>query len=165
MKTKRTVVNAIGFLTFSAMLVAAQMQMPASTPATSKATDVSAAPKTLTGTVSDSMCGAKHMAKDKSAADCTRECVKAGSDYALVVGGKVYALKGDKTALDKYAGQRATVQGMLDGNNINVQSITAAKKAAAPNGKMGSDHMKMDQMKGMGQTDQASQPDKEAPQK
>jgi hypothetical protein len=64
-----------------------------------------AAGKTLTGVVSDSMCGAKHMAKDKSAADCTRECVKAGSDYALVVGDKIYPLKGDKVELDKYAGQ------------------------------------------------------------
>jgi hypothetical protein len=107
--------------------------------------------KTLTGVVSDSMCGAKHMAKDKSAADCTRECVKAGSNYALVAGGKVYPLKGDKAELDKYAGQRATVKGTLDGNNINVQSITGAKKAAATAGKMGSDHMKMDDMRGMGE--------------
>jgi hypothetical protein len=108
-----------------------------------------AAGKTLTGVVSDSMCGAKHMAKDKSAAECTRECVKAGSDYALVVGDKIYPLKGDKGELDKYAGQRATVKGTLDGSNINVQSITGGNKPTA--GKMGSDHMKMDDMKGMGE--------------
>ena len=114
--------------------------------------------KTLTGVVSDSMCGAKHMAKDKSAAECTRECVKGGSDYALVVAGKVYPLKGDKAELDKYAGQRATVKGTLEGSNVNVQSITAAKKAAAPVGKM--NHMKMDDMKGMGQMDQGAQTDK-----
>jgi hypothetical protein len=107
-----------------------------------------AAAKTLSGVVSDNMCGAKHMAKDKSA-DCTRECVKTGSDYALVVGDKIYPLKGDKAELDKYAGQRATVKGTLDGNNINVQSITGAKKAVASAGKM--DHMKMDDMKGMGE--------------
>ena len=108
------------------------------------------AAKTLTGVGSDSMCGAKHMAKDKSAAECTRECVKAGSDYALVDGAKVYPLKGDKAELDKYAGQRVTVKGTLDGNNFNVESITAAGKAAAPAVKMGSDQMKMDDMKGMG---------------
>jgi hypothetical protein len=90
------------------------------------------------------------MAKDKSA-DCTRECVKTGSDYALVVGDKIYPLKGDKAELDKYAGQRATVKGTLDGNNINVQSITGAKKAVASAGKM--DHMKMDDMKGMGEAE------------
>lgn len=116
--------------------------------------------KTFTGMVSDSMCGAKHMAKDKSAAECTRECVKAGSDYALVTGAKVYTLKGDKTELDKYAGQRATVKGSLDGNNFNVQSIMAAKKAAASTGNM--NHMKMDDMKGAGQMDQGSQAEKKS---
>jgi hypothetical protein len=42
--------------------------------------------ETLTGTVSDTMCGKSHMMPGKSDADCTRACVKEGSDYALVVG-------------------------------------------------------------------------------
>lgn len=86
------------------------------------------ASKTLTGVVSDSMCGAKHMAKDKTAAQCTRECVKTGMDYALVVGKKVYVLKGDKTEIDKLAGKRATVKGSVSGNTVTVESIAAAKK-------------------------------------
>ena len=46
--------------------------------------------QTLTGEVSDAMCGAKHeMGKP---ADCTRACIKHGSKYALVVGDKVYTL-------------------------------------------------------------------------
>ena len=84
-----------------------------------------AAIKTLTGVVSDSMCGAKHMA-NKTPAECTRECVKAGSDYALVVGKEVYVLKGDQTAIDKFAGNRATVKGAVSGNTVTVQSIAAA---------------------------------------
>jgi hypothetical protein len=32
--------------------------------------------QTLTGTVSDAMCGAHHMMQGASAAQCTRECVK-----------------------------------------------------------------------------------------
>jgi hypothetical protein len=83
---------------------------------------------TLTGIVSDSMCGAKHMAKDKSAADCTRECIKSGSDYALVVGSKVYTLQGDKAQIDKLAGERATVKGKVSGNSVVVESIAAASK-------------------------------------
>jgi hypothetical protein len=86
------------------------------------------ATKTLTGVVSDSMCGAKHMAKDKTAAQCTRECIKTGMDYALVVGKKVYVLKGDKTEIDKLAGQRATVKGSVSGNTVTVESIAAAAK-------------------------------------
>src|ERR1700751_2493103 len=46
--------------------------------------------QTLTGTVSDAMGGAHHMMQGASAAQCTRECVKQGSDFALVSAGKVY---------------------------------------------------------------------------
>jgi len=89
---------------------------------------VSGAEQTFTGTVSDSMCGKQHMMKGKSAAECTRECVKSGSDYALIVGDKVYTLKGDKSAIDKYAGEKATVKGTEKGDAITVSSISAAKK-------------------------------------
>src|SRR5207249_9068502 len=71
------------------------------------------AAQTFTGVVSDSMCGKKHMAKD--AAQCTRACVKSGSDYALFVGDKVYTLKGDKTAIDQFAGKPALVTGTAKG--------------------------------------------------
>ena len=83
--------------------------------------------QTLTGTVSDTMCGAQHMMKDVSAAKCTRECVKQGSDYALVSGGKVYTLKGKSSELDKYAGQNVTLIGKVSGNTVTVDSISAAK--------------------------------------
>ncbi len=123
MKTRRAVVNTIAFLTLSAMLMAAQMQMPASKPANS-----SAAPKTLTGTVSDAMCGAHHMAKDKTAAECTRVCVKQGTKYALVVGKKVYTLEGHEEELDKLAGMEATVKGKVSGETVAVQSVESAMK-------------------------------------
>ena len=84
--------------------------------------------KTLTGVVSDSMCGAKHMGTNKTPAECTRECVKAGSDYALVVGKEVYVLKGDQASIDKFAGERATVKGAVSGIVVTVQSIAAAKQ-------------------------------------
>ena len=85
------------------------------------------ATKSLTGTVSDSMCGKTHMMKGASAAQCTRECVKSGSDYALVVGDKVYTLKGDKTAIDKFAGANVIVKGKLSGNTLTMESIKAAQ--------------------------------------
>lgn len=82
--------------------------------------------KTLTGVVTDTMCGAKHMMKDKSAADCTRICVKQGMHYGLLVGTKVYALEGDTAAIDKLAGQRATVTGTVSGDNVKVDEIRVA---------------------------------------
>jgi len=85
-----------------------------------------AAGKTYTGTVSDAMCGAKHMG---SAAECTRGCVKKGSKYALVVGDKVYTLEtSDQAALDaldKQAGAKATVTGTEKDNTITVSSVKA----------------------------------------
>lgn len=83
----------------------------------------SAATTTLSGVVSDSMCGAKHMMKNKTPAECTRECVKSGSDYALVVGNKVYMLKGDQAAFDKFAGKRVKVKGSVAGSVVTVQSL------------------------------------------
>jgi len=84
---------------------------------------------TLTGQVSDSMCGAKHAMPGK-AADCTRGCIKHGANYALVVGDKVYTLQtSDEAALgmlDKLAGAKATVTGEVDGMNVTVKSVKAA---------------------------------------
>lgn len=86
---------------------------------------VAQATKTLIGTVSDAMCGKKHMMKGESAAQCTRECVKDGSDYALVVGDKVYTLKGDKAAIDKFAGANVIVKGKTSGSTVTMESIKA----------------------------------------
>jgi hypothetical protein len=83
--------------------------------------------QTLTGTVSDTMSGAHHMMQGKTPAQCTRECVKEGSDFALVSGGKVYTLKGDKTQFDKFAGENVVVKGKVSGTTISVDSITASK--------------------------------------
>lgn len=90
---------------------------------------VSAKTTTVTGTVGDVMCGAKHMMAGDEAS-CTRECVKKGSDYALIVKDKVYTLKANdatKAGLDKLAGKLAKVVGDLDGETIQVKSVQAAK--------------------------------------
>ena len=85
------------------------------------------AAQSISGTITDTMCGTHHMMQNKTAAECTRECVKSGSDYALASGEKVYILKGDKTQLDKFAGQKVMVKGTISGTTIAVSSIIAAK--------------------------------------
>ena len=70
------------------------------------------------------------MEKDKSASECTRECVKKGTKYALVVGEKVYTLDGHEAELDKLAGERATVNGSVMGEMVTVESVAPAKKMA-----------------------------------
>ena len=84
---------------------------------------------TYVGEVSDSMCGAKHMMADKAA--CTRACIQKGSNYALVVGDKVYTLQTSKKAdldeLNTLAGEKAKVTGTANGDTIAVSRVAAAK--------------------------------------
>ncbi|HTZ95001.1 MAG TPA: hypothetical protein VMB18_01300 [Terriglobales bacterium] len=86
--------------------------------------------RSYTGTVSDAMCGAKHMMEGDPAA-CLRACVQKGSKYALVVGDKVYTLDTQNQAtlatLDKLSNQKATVKGTADDDTISVTSVAAAK--------------------------------------
>jgi hypothetical protein len=64
-------------------------------------------------------------------AECTRDCVNKGSNYALIVGDKVYTLHAtDKAALGELntlAGQQAKVTGTANGDTIEVNKVAAAK--------------------------------------
>jgi hypothetical protein len=85
--------------------------------------------QTLTGEISDSMCGAKHAMPDKAA--CTRACIKKGSKYALVSGDKVYTIESsNKSVEDKLnalAGEKAKVTGSVSGETISATKVVAAK--------------------------------------
>ena len=88
------------------------------------------AEKTWTGVISDSSCGAKHsMMPGHSDKECTQACIKMGSKYVLVVGGKTVYQLSDQKAPEPFAGERAKVTGKLDAKTktIEVASITAAK--------------------------------------
>jgi pimeloyl-ACP methyl ester carboxylesterase len=88
--------------------------------------------KTLTGVVSDAMCGRAHMMKSKSDAECLRVCVKNGTKYALVSGETVYTLEGHEAELDRYAAQEVTVTGKVTGSSVAVNSVTPSKKKGDP---------------------------------
>ncbi len=83
--------------------------------------------KTLTGVVSDAMCGATHMMKDQPDAECLHYCLQQGTKYALVAGNNLYTLEGHQAQLDKYAAQKATVKGTLQGQSLTVESVIPAK--------------------------------------
>jgi hypothetical protein len=83
--------------------------------------------KTLTGVVSDAMCGQTHMMKEKPAAECLRYCVKQGTKYALVAGKNAYTLERHEAELDKYAAQKVTIKGTLKGETLTVESVLPAK--------------------------------------
>ena len=94
-----------------------------------------AASMTMTGMISDSMCGASHakmmeMHKDARMTnkDCTLGCVKAGGKFVFVSGGKVYAISNQSLAgLMKFAGQSVVVTGYVNGDTIAVAKIAPVK--------------------------------------
>jgi hypothetical protein len=87
--------------------------------------------KTITGIVSDASCGSQHMMMTISPAECTRQCVRNGSKYTLIVGDKTYVLntadKGILTVLDQQAGKKVTVSGTVNGVAVEVSTVVPAK--------------------------------------
>ena len=94
-----------------------------------------AADVTMTGMISDSMCGASHakmmeMHKDAKMTDkdCTLACVKGGGKFVIVSDSKVYNVANQNlAALTTYAGQKVTVTGDVKGDSITVSKIAASK--------------------------------------
>jgi|HubBroStandDraft_1064217.scaffolds.fasta_scaffold00820_13 hypothetical protein len=82
---------------------------------------------TLTGIVSDALCGAKHSMTNLSAADCTRMWAKSRQGFAQVVADRVYNLRGDSAELDKYAAPKVTLKGKLRASTVTVDSVARAK--------------------------------------
>ena len=98
------------------------------------AMSVCAADQTWTGTISDSMCGAKHDAggehagKKMSDRDCTLACIKEhNAKYVFVEGGKVYNIDNqDLPALQEHAGHTVRLTGERKGDTITVSKIDMA---------------------------------------
>lgn len=86
-----------------------------------------AATQSLTGIVTDDMCGKKHtMMSGRPDSECIRACVKAGSKYALLVGDKLYTLI-DAKQFDQLAGKKVKVSGDVSGTTVSVSSIAQTK--------------------------------------
>jgi len=80
--------------------------------------------RTFSGVISDSHCAARHDNNmNLSAHGCTRMCVARQAKYALVDSDSVYALQGGSEALDRYAGERVSLTGVLDGDTIMVTDV------------------------------------------
>ena len=89
---------------------------------------VGALAETLSGTISDANCGAKHAAGAASDISCVERCVKRGTAPVLVSDGKVYQIAVESR--DKVAsvlGQKVTVNGKIDKDTVTIESVEAAK--------------------------------------
>ena len=78
--------------------------------------------KSISGTVSDAHCGAKHATASDAAVACVEKCVSGGASYVLISNGKVYQLD----AQDKFkglGGKSVTVKGTATDDSITVTSV------------------------------------------
>ena len=93
-----------------------------------------AATMTMTGTISDNMCGASHakMMEEhkniKTDHQCTLGCVKGGGKYVFISDGKTYAVNNqDMASLSKYAGEKVSLRGDMSGDTVTVSKISPNK--------------------------------------
>ena len=86
-------------------------------------------PRTFTGVITDTMCGADHKSMGITPDDkCVRECVKHGAKYALYDGKAVYRLSDQQTP-EQFAAKKVKVTGVL---HEKTQIIKVDKIEAAP---------------------------------
>ena len=91
------------------------------------------AAETLKGTISDSMCKAKHTGdehggKAKGDRDCVEKCIKGGEQYVFVSGEKVYTITNQNFAgLKTHAGHYVNLTGDTKGDAITVSKIEMPK--------------------------------------
>ena len=87
-----------------------------------------AAEQTWTGKISDSKCGASHMAMEHGGKkvnnhDCTVACVKEGAKYVFVSKGKVFDIQNqDLTGLDEHAGHSVKLTGELQADKKTIMA-------------------------------------------
>ena len=87
------------------------------------------APKTFTGVITDTMCGAKPhsaMLKDKPEAECVRLCAKGPFGYALNDGVNIMKLSDQKTPA-KYAARKVKVTGTYDEKSKNSRFLRSSR--------------------------------------
>jgi hypothetical protein len=88
---------------------------------------------TLTGKLSDAMCGTSHgtmteHGKKMSDKQCTLACVQHGSQYVFVSGDKVFKIGNQSfKELPRYAGDTVTLTGDVKGDMITVATIEKAR--------------------------------------
>jgi len=90
-------------------------------------------PKTYTGVITDTMCGADHAHMGVSPADkCVRDCVKSGNGqwkYALLGSDKKMYVLSDQQTPEKFAAKKVKVTGTLYEKTgvLKVDKIEAAQ--------------------------------------
>jgi len=92
------------------------------------------AASTMTGTISDSMCGSSHGAMTEQGTkmtdkQCTSGCIQHGAKYVFVENGRVFQIATQEfKELAQFAGENVRVTGEVKGDQLTLQKIEAAQK-------------------------------------
>jgi len=88
----------------------------------------SALAESMSGTISDANCAAKHAAATEKDMACAKSCVKRGAAPVLVSEGKVYKISEDSRGkVADLVGMKVTVDAKVDGDTVTIESAEAAK--------------------------------------
>jgi hypothetical protein len=93
-----------------------------------------AAEETWKGTISDSMCAAKHSAdkhgdQAESHRSCVQKCISRGGEYVFLTADKVFKLTNQSFAgLKAHAGQEVMLTGEMKGESITVSKVAPPEK-------------------------------------
>ena len=127
---KKITVKHIGFvaavLTLGSTLAMAQ-------PADSQPFAQRTAEQSMTGTVT---CTGRithrySCQRNQTQQTCTLACVNQGSEFVLKVQDVPYVLEGGSRQIEKYAGGKATVTGVVTGDRIQVRAVSNANQTEA----------------------------------
>ena len=86
-----------------------------------------------TGVLSDASCGAKHADASEASQACAKKCFDRSGNAVFLVGDKVIKVSAasfEKVAKDKlssHMGHKVTVTGMMDGENLVIESVKMAE--------------------------------------
>jgi hypothetical protein len=81
-------------------------------------------PQTITGVITDTMCGAKHtMTKGQPDDECARLCVKGAREFALYDGKGLWKLSDQKTPA-RFAAKPVKVTGTADAKTMTIKVIS-----------------------------------------
>ena len=84
--------------------------------------------ETLSGTISDASCAAKHEPAAASDVACVKRCIQRGGAPVLVSSGKVYQISADsRDKVKDVLGLKVTVNGKVDGDTVTIASVETAK--------------------------------------
>jgi len=78
--------------------------------------------ETWSGMISYAAFGAKNKTATQADQRCAASCIKGGGKAVLVVGDKVYGIE-NQDAVKGHEGQKVTVSGTMNGENVHIDSV------------------------------------------